>query len=128
MTANQQPVQAVLVSQPVPSSNQQVMQIALFDSNGNPANGITFDDMPLGSDIVLTGFVAGSDTAVAATDNVNQAIGKVQAKAIAAKVASNVLLTGYTIGVVALAAVSASDSVMAAIAKLEKRIADLEAA
>jgi len=127
MTANQQPVQAVLVTQSVPLSNQQVMQIALFDSSGNPANGVTFDDMPLGSDIILTGFVAGTDTAVAATDNVNQAIGKVQAKATAAKVASNVLLTGYAIAGAA-AAVAASDSVMAAIAKLEKRVADLEAA
>src|SRR5678816_1875855 len=108
MTANQQPVQAVLVTQLTPSPNQQTMQIALFDSDGNPANGITFDDMPLGSDILLTGFVAGSDTAVAATDNVNQAIGKVQAKATAAKVASNVLLTGYAIAGAA-AAVSASD-------------------
>ena len=40
---------------------------------------------------------------------------------------AQVLATGYTIGTVALAAVAPTDTLNAAIAKLEKRIADLEA-
>lgn len=40
----------------------------------------------------------------------------------------DVPLTGYAIGTTALAPVAASDTVIAAIAKLEKRIADLESA
>src|SRR5690606_27872174 len=41
---------------------------------------------------------------------------------------ADVVATGYAIGTVALAAVEATDTLNAAIAKLEKRIADLEAA
>jgi len=117
--------QVVLVSQATLAPNKSPEQMAMFDSDGNPATAVTFDDIPTGADVVLTGFTTGSDTAVADTDTVNAGIAKVQAKATAAKVASNVLLTGYAIAGAA-SAVAASDSVMAAIAKLEKRIADLE--
>ena len=46
----------------------------------------------------------------------------------ASQTGAQVALTGYTIGTVPKAAVAAADSANAAIAKLEKRIADLEAA
>ncbi|WP_166905920.1 hypothetical protein [Mycobacterium sp. DL440] len=55
----------------------------------------------------------------------------VNGKALSANVTltgADAALTGYTIGTVAEAAVAPADTVNAAIAKLEKRIADLEAA
>lgn len=66
-----------------------------------------------------------SGTAVDAALNTTALAGK--APTSHTHVGTAVTLTGYAIGTVALAPVAAADTVNAAIAKLEKRIADLEA-
>jgi hypothetical protein len=159
MTANRLVRQAVLVEGTGARENQLTEYLALVNEDGTPIVGVTFEDVPTGADVVLTGYVtgawsavsaadtvngaiaklanfrvgsnilltgysAGAWSAVAATDNVNEAIAKVANF----RVGSNIVLTGYSIGVVALAALAAGDTVNAAFAKLEKRIADLEAA
>lgn len=77
---------------------------------------------------------AGADAAAARTaigaGTSNLTIGTTSATAAAGNhthTGAQINLTGYTIGTVANAAVAAADSINAAIAKLEKRIADLEA-
>lgn len=124
MSSNRLVRQAVLVQGANPSPNQLTEYLCLVNEDGSPIGGVTFDDMPVGSDILLTGYTAGAWSAVAATDNVNQAI----AKLANFRVGSNIVLTGYTIGATPLAAVGATDTVNQAIGKLEKRVADLEAA
>jgi hypothetical protein len=122
MSSAVQPVMVVDMATSPP--NQIPARMALFDANGSPISRI-LDTVPSGADVVLTGFTAGSAAAVAATDTVNAAIAKVQARTLAAApVGSNVLLTGYSAG--SAAAVAATDSLNAAIAKLEARIVALE--
>lgn len=116
--------QAVLVEGASASPNQLTEYLTLVNEDGTPITGVSFETMPTGADIDLTGYVAGAWSAVAATDNVNEAIAKVANF----RVGSNIVLTGYAIGVTALAAVLATDTVNEAIGKLEKRVADLEAA
>ena len=124
MSANRLVRQAVLVEGAGAASNQLTEYLALVNEDGTPIVGVTFEEVPTGADVILTGYSAGAWSAVADTDTVNQAI----AKLANFRVGSNILLTGYTIGVTALAAVAATDTVNQAIGKLEKRVADLEAA
>ncbi len=60
--------------------NQRAFEFALYDETGAPVSVLT-TAVPDGSEVILTGFVAGSAGSVAATDTVNAAIAKVQAVA-----------------------------------------------
>lgn len=78
----------------------------------------------------LTGIPTALTSAQAAGTASIRAIGATATTAAAGNhthTGSQIALTGYTIGTVAGAPVAAADSINAAIAKLEKRIADLEA-
>jgi hypothetical protein len=123
MSANRLVRQAVLVTDTNARPNQLTEYLALVNEDGTPIEGVTFEELPTGADVLLTGYVTGAWSAVAASDTVNAAI----AKLANFRVGSNIVLTGYTIGAVALAAVGATDTVNQAIGKLEKRVADLEA-
>jgi predicted component of type VI protein secretion system len=127
MTNNQVVEQAVIVTQASIKSGQTVTQIALFESDGSPVSTL-LAEVPDGGDILLTGFTTGSAAALAATDTVNEAFAKLQARTLAAPaIGSNVLLTGYSIGT-GKVAIAATDSVNAAIAKIESRLVLLEGA
>lgn len=114
------PVTPVIIEDMVsPTPNVIPSRMALFDTSGNPISRI-LDDVPSGAEVILTGFASGSAGAVAATDTVNEAIAKVQARTLsAAPTGANVVLTGYAAG--SAGAVAATDSVNAAVAKLEAR-------
>lgn len=72
MTANQQPIQAVVVSQSTPSPNQQQMQLALFDAAGTPV-------LVTAATMKLTGYtIAGAAAALSDTDTLNVALGKLE--------------------------------------------------
>lgn len=140
-------------------ANTLAERIAIYNEDGTPITGVTFEDIPTGDDVLLTGYSAGAWSAVADTDTVNEAIAKVAnfrvgsnilltgysagawsavaatdtvneaiAKVANFRVGSNIVLTGYTISATPLEAVLVTDTVNQAIGKLEKRIADLEAA
>ena len=125
MTNTQRTMQAVLVTdQAAPRDNEQSMRIALFDAAGNPVTNVV-----TAATMVLTGYtIAGAAAALAPTDTLNVALGKLEKNASVLQTGANVTITGYTIGAVALAALSATDTVNQALGKLEKRVADLEAA
>lgn len=124
---NQDTTQVVVVSQAAVNPAQGLGRLALFDDTGAP---IATDDLVLasvtGADVPLTGYAKGSAEAVAATDTVNEAIGKVEAQAAVDPTGADVVLTGYVAG--SADDVAATDSVNEAIAKLEARIAALETA
>lgn len=159
MSNNRLVRQAVLVEGSGSSPNQLTERLALVNEDGTPIVGVTFEEVPTGADVVLTGYSAGAWSAVADTDTVNEAVAKVAnfrvgsnivltgysagawsavadtdtvnqaiAKVANFRVGSNIILTGYTIGVTPLAAVLVTDTVNEALGKLEKRVADLEAA
>lgn len=73
----------------------------------------------------LTGYVKGTAGAVAATDTVQEAIGKLEAsiEGVAADVPDTVL-TGYAIG--SAAALAATDTLLEALGKLEARVVAIE--
>lgn len=121
---NQTVTQGILTDQESFRANQGVEKIALFNADGT---ALDLAALQTGEDIVLTGYtIAGSYSAVAATDTINEAIGKLEAKADSdSQDGSEVLLTGYAIAGTG-SAVAATDTVNEAIAKLEKRVADLE--
>jgi len=115
----QAPQQYRAVSMAAPSKNRPVLPVAFFDADGNP---VTLD----ATDDVLTGYVAAvGRTDVVATDTVKQAIQKVEGKTNAP---GDAVGAGYTIGLVAEEALAGTDTLLEMIGKLEKRVADLEAA
>ena len=122
---NQIVKQAIVVAQDAPKPNQQMERIALFNEAGAAVLAVTFDETPTGEDVLLTGYVAGDPDDVEATDNVNEAIAKVEAKADTPDTGADVVLTGYVAG--SVDDVEATDTVNEAIAKLEARLAVLEA-
>jgi hypothetical protein len=104
------------VTRATPDPSIHIQEISLFDSEGNP---ITLT----GTDDVLTGYtVVVGRTNVGATDTVKQAIQKVEGKANAP---GGALGTGYAIAGAA-SALAGTDTLLEMIAKLEKRILDLE--
>jgi hypothetical protein len=124
MTNNQVVEQAIVVTQASIKSGQAVTQIALFESDGSPVSTI-LAEVPDGGDVLLTGYTTGSAAALAATDTVNAAFAKLEARTLAAPaVGSNVLLTGYSIGTAG--ALAATDTMNAALGKLEARVYALE--
>lgn len=90
--------QMIVVSQDTINENELSEKSAFFDEEGAPfnigsvgpqgepgadgADGADGDDAPAatGANVLLTGLVAGTATAVAATDTVNEAIAKLQAQ------------------------------------------------
>jgi hypothetical protein len=77
--SNQKVTQAVLVSQSAMNPHQGTEQFALFDASGTSLP-LTADT---GATVVLTGYTIQSAAAVAATDTVNHAIGKLEARIVA---------------------------------------------
>lgn len=86
--------QAVLVSQAALNEEQAYERLALFDDDGTPVTSLA----AIGTG-VLTGYVAGTDDDVAATDSINEAIAKVEAKAQVGYAVS--VTTGTAIGTAA---------------------------
>jgi hypothetical protein len=74
---NQVVKQAILVEGSNFDTNQNPDLIALFEADGTPITSVA--STPVGSDILLTGLVAGTADPVVATDNVNEAVAKLQA-------------------------------------------------
>jgi hypothetical protein len=109
--------QALVTPQTKINDTQIVEKFSLFDNDGNP---ISFDDA---SKIFLTGYtVPTNPTAIAATDDVTTAIGKLRAFTSASKI----LLTGYTVPTNP-SAIAATDDVTTAIGKLMALIDALDA-
>lgn len=71
--------QACLTAQGSIDPNRVVEKLAIFNADGTPYEGLT-SETQTGADILLTGLVAGTDAAVAATDSVNEAIANLQAQ------------------------------------------------
>lgn len=111
--------QAIFTDQAALDPTRMVKRLALFNDDGTPAVALTFEEVPTGADVLLTGYTAGAWSAVAATDSVNEAIAKVATF----RVGSNILLTGYALG--ANVDVAASDTVNGAFGKVQKQIDDL---
>jgi hypothetical protein len=104
------------VSQAAIDPTIHVQPVAFFDSTGAP---ITLT----GTDDVLTGYaVVVGRTNVAATDTVKQAIQKVEGKA---NTPGDAVGAGYEIDATG-GALADTDTLLEMIAKLEKRVADLE--
>jgi hypothetical protein len=123
---NQETSQLVVVSQATVDPELGLGRVALFDESGDP---IATDDLvkatpPTGEDVLLTGFEAGTVDDVEATDTINEAIAKVEAKADADPTGADVLLTGFEAG--EAGDVAATDTVNEALAKLVARVAALE--
>lgn len=115
MDAIVQQLQAV--SQATVDPSIHIQPVAFFDAEGNPVS-LT------GTDDVLTGYTAVvGRTNVAATDTVKAAIQKVEGKANAP---GDAVGDGYTIGLVAEEALADTDTLLEMVAKLEKRVYDLE--
>lgn len=79
MMAGMKVVQAVVVDQSELTGSQFPMQLALFTPDGD-AISIAPDT---GATVKLTGFTTGTAGSVAATDTVNQALAKLQARIVA---------------------------------------------
>lgn len=98
-------------------------QIAIVTTNGNVwtrtnnAGTWTAWRISLSLDSAITGYTLGSNAAVAATDTVLAAIGKLQAQINNIR---TIPLTGYVVG--ANSAVAATDTLLAAIGKLQGQI------
>lgn len=80
MTSSQNVKQAVVVAQTNISSSQNAERIALFHPDGT---AVTLSAAQTGADVKLTGFTTGAAGALAATDSVNVALGKLQARIVA---------------------------------------------
>jgi len=75
MNSNQMVKQAIIVEQASMAKHNTAAQIALFDENGDPVK-----INPNGEEIVLTGYESGEAGEVAASDTVNEAIAKLEAR------------------------------------------------
>ena len=72
-------VQMVLVDQEnMGPLSQKAQKVAIYDSTGTPVD-FTADADDTGADVLLTGYAAGSYSAISATDSVNEAIAKLAA-------------------------------------------------
>lgn len=120
MANNELQLQATVVSKSAPTNGHGVLNIALFNPNGTP-----YTDTTATATLVLTGYaIAETGSAVAATDTVNAAIGKLE-KRVTDTTTATLVLTDYAIAISG-SAVAETDTVNAAIAKLEKRVYDIE--
>ena len=124
MTGNQVTRQLILVENAVLAPNALKEQVVLLASDGTPAMGFTFDTIPTGDDVLMTGYTTVAAGNVSASDDVNHAVGKVEAK-VDGLTAGDLVLTGFVTGT-DTTAVAATDNINEAIAKLQNRIAALE--
>jgi hypothetical protein len=123
MSENQIVKQAVVVTQGAPKVNQQMEKIALFNEAGSPALALTFETLPTGDDVLLTGYVSGDVVDVESTDTVNEAIAKVEAKADTPDSGAEVILTGYVLG--SAVDIAATDTVNQALGKVQALLYNL---
>lgn len=114
-----------LVDNPVVPGNAIFEPVVLLAADGTPAVGFTFESIPTGADVLLTGWASGSDGSIAATDTVNEAITKLDARTSSDPTAGDIVLTGFTAGT-DTTAIAATDNVNEALAKLQNRILALE--
>lgn len=77
---NQKITRAIVMDGPVPTQMIGTERIALFNEDGDPWTPDISAGNVTGAEVLLTGMTAGTNTAVAATDTVNQAIAKLQAQ------------------------------------------------
>jgi len=77
---NQQRVEQlkVVTGMTTPAPNTMSTAVALFDETGSPLSL-----PPVGSDVLLTGYTAGTAGDVAATDTLAEAIAKLEARIVA---------------------------------------------
>lgn len=128
---NQIVKQIIITEMEAPIPNQTFERAALFNENGTPYELTGVD----GSEVDLTGYtIAVAPAAVAATDNVNEAVGKVEYRLgvletsetgevdTAAEVRATVL-TGLSVA--DATAVTAADSILVALGKLQAQITAL---
>lgn len=80
MAQSQITQQAVVVPQTTMRTDMTSAQISLFDQSGDP---ITFDVLPTGDDVLLTGYVDATAGDVAPTDTLNEALAKLEARIVA---------------------------------------------
>jgi len=111
----------MVVSQAVPRPNQFTKKVALYNADGTVLSMIEQTTAV----VVITGYaIAGAAAALAATDTLNVALGKLE-KNTSVKTTALIPITSYAIAGAA-AALAATDTINVALGKLEKRIADLE--
>lgn len=112
------PQQYQAVTMATPDKNRPVLPVAFFDSQGNPIS-LT------GTDDVLTGYEAEETRVdVEPTDTVREALQKIEGKA---NLPGDAVGDGYVIDDTG-GALADTDTLLEMIAKLEKRVADIEAA
>ena len=87
MDLNQAVTQAVVTTQSEINQSQVTERIAFFDEDGNPVN-VADAAAPTGASVTLTGYESGSSGDVAATDSVNAAIAKLEARIAALEAAA----------------------------------------
>lgn len=75
---NQMHSQAIIVSDTVYDDTMGSQRLALFNEAGSAITDLV--TIPTGDEVILTGFVAGTAAAVAATDTVNEAVAKLEAQ------------------------------------------------
>jgi hypothetical protein len=83
MSTGQKIMQAVVIDRPAMTDGQMALQLSLFNPDGTPATVTP----QTGANVKLTGFTTGAAGAVAATDTINQAIAKLQARIVALEAA-----------------------------------------
>lgn len=111
---------SVVAMSTMPANGVVPMKVAFFTSTGSPISFLT-DGVVTGAEVVLTGYTTGTAGALAATDSLNAALAKLEARTLAGPpTGANVLLTGYAIGT--SAALAATDTVNQALAKIEARL------
>lgn len=76
-------LQAVLTPTADINPTQAVARLAVFDEDGNSVDLTANQETPTGADVDLTGFTAGTAGPVAATDSINEAVAKLQARIVA---------------------------------------------
>ena len=87
MDLNQAVTQAVVTTQSEINQSQVTERIAFFDEDGNVVD-VTGGGSATGASVVLTGYESGSSGDVAATDSVNAAIAKLEARIAALEAAA----------------------------------------
>ena len=132
MNENQIVEQAVVVSQSAMKPNQISSRLALFNEDGDPVTALTFEEVPTGDDVLLTGYaIAVAPSAVADTDTVNEGLGKVEYRLAALETsetgevdtAAEVRATALTgLSLADATDVVATDTILVAIGKLQAQI------
>lgn len=78
--SSQIPLQGVVSDQASMNPKQQSVRFALFKEDGSPVDLGSVGTEPTGAQVVLTGYSGQSAANVAATDTINHAIAKLEAR------------------------------------------------